>query len=80
MSSTQERHPWRATARTIFQACIAFAAMWGLIVEAAGLDADLAWVSASLATTGGLTRVMALPAVERFLRTFVPWLSTGDSG
>ena len=29
----------------------------------------------SLAVTGGLTRVMALPAVEVWLATFLPWLA-----
>lgn len=75
VGASQERHPWRATTRTVFQALVAFAAMWGLIVEAAGLDPDLVWVSASLAFTGAVTRIMALPQVEAFLRRFVPWLA-----
>lgn len=75
VNSTQARHPWRATVRTVFQACVAFAAMWALVVEAAGLDPDLVWVSASVTVTGAVTRVMALPQVEAFLRRFVPWLA-----
>lgn len=71
---TQIRRPWRSTARTIFQAAIALAAMWALIVAALGLP-DWAWVSASVAAAGGITRVMALPEVEAFLRTFVPFLA-----
>lgn len=75
---TQIRRPWRSTARTVFQAAIALAAMWGLVVEALGLP-DWAWVSASLVVAGGVTRVMALPAVETFLRTFVPFLSAAPN-
>lgn len=71
---TQVRRPWRATVRTIFQATIALAAMWGLVVEALGLP-DWAWVGASIAVAGGITRMMALPAVEVFLRNFLPFLS-----
>lgn len=71
---TQVRRPWRSTARTIFQAAVALAAMWALIVQALGLP-DWAWVSASVAVAGGITRVMALPGVETFLRTFLPFLS-----
>lgn len=72
---TQTTHPWRATARTIFQAVIGFAAMWAVVVEAIGLDKDWQWVSASLVATAAITRVMALPAVEEFLRRFFPWLA-----
>lgn len=75
---TQVRRPWRSTARTIFQSSIALAAMWGLIVEALGLP-DWAWVGASVAVAGGITRVMALPSVETFLRTFLPFLSAAPN-
>lgn len=71
---TQIRRPWRSTTRTVFQAGIALAAMWGLIVQAAGLP-DWAWVGTSLALAAGITRVMALPGVETFLRRFLPWLA-----
>lgn len=74
---TQVAHPWRATVRTIFQAAVSFAAMWGLIVEAMGLDATAGWVAASLAFTGAITRIMALDSVDRWLSQFVPWLASG---
>ena len=73
----QSAHPWRATIRTLFQAIIGFAAMWGLIVEAFGIDTQLPWVAASLAVTAGITRVMSLPAVDDWLSRFIPWLATG---
>lgn len=75
MTPTQTRRPWRATARTLFQAVVGFAAMWGLIVEAAGLDPEPGWVAASLVATGAITRVMALPAVESWLGRFLPFLA-----
>lgn len=78
-TSTQSAHPWRATVRTLFAAIVAFAAMWGVIVAAAGLDAGIEWVGASLAITGGITRVMALPAVDAFIHAFLPWLAP-DAG
>jgi len=73
--STQTAHPWRATVRTLFAAVVGFAAMWGLIVQAAGFDPSVEWVSASIAATGAITRVMALPAVDAFIRQFLPWLA-----
>lgn len=74
VTPTQVRRPWRSTARTIFQASVALAAMWALVVQAAGLP-DWAWVSTSVAVAGGITRVMALPSVEVFLRRFLPFLA-----
>jgi hypothetical protein len=72
---TQVRRPWRATARTVFAAIVGLAAMWGLLVEAAGLDADGRWVAASVAVMGGVTRVMAVPQVNEWLQRFLPWLA-----
>ena len=73
--TTQAAHPWRATARTVFQALIALSASWAVIVEAAGIDGTLPWVAGSLAAAAGATRVMALPQVEELLARFVPWLA-----
>lgn len=75
MPSSQERAPWRATARTLFAALIGLASMWALVVEALGLDQGIPWVAASLAVTGAITRLMALPAVNNWLRQYMPWLA-----
>lgn len=75
MPSSQERAPWRATARTVFAALIGLASMWALVVEALGLDQGIPWVAASLAVTGAVTRLMALPAVNDWLRQYMPWLA-----
>lgn len=74
VTPTQVRRPWRSTARTIFQATVSLAAMWGLIVATLDLP-DWAWVGTSIAVAGGITRVMAIPAVETWLRTWLPFLS-----
>jgi len=73
--STQTAHPWRATVRTVFAFVVGLAAGWGLIVQAAGLDAGVEWVSGSVAIAAGITRVMALPAVDALIRQFAPWLA-----
>jgi hypothetical protein len=75
MAATQTKHPWRATLRTVFAALVAFAGMWALVVNELGLNTDWQWVSISLAVTGGLTRLMALPTVEEFFKRFLPILS-----
>lgn len=72
--ATQIQHPWRATLRTWFAAIIAFAAMYPAIIAAAGLP-DTAWVAVSVAVAGAITRIMALPAVNKFIGRFLPWLA-----
>jgi hypothetical protein len=37
------------------------------------------WAAGGLAFAGAITRVMALPAVEGFLRVYVPWLAADGS-
>ena len=75
MASTQTAYPWRATVRSVFQFLVGLAAGWALIVQAAGLDAGIEWVATSLVVAAGITRVMALPAVDDLIRRFVPWLA-----
>lgn len=73
---TQVAHPAKAVVRTVFAMVVAFAAMWPLIVEAAGLGAE-AWVATSITIAGAITRIMALPAVNGFIERFLPFLATG---
>jgi hypothetical protein len=75
MASTQTAYPWRATVRTIFAFLIGLAAAWALIIQTLGLGPDIPWVATSLTIAAGVTRVMALPAVDDLIRRFVPWLA-----
>ncbi len=72
---TQVEYPWRTTVRTVFQALIGLAAAWGLVVEALGLSEQIPIVAASLTVTAAITRLMALPVVNDWLATYVPWLA-----
>lgn len=73
--TTQSKHPWRATVRTVFAAVVAFAGIWALIVQTLGLNEDWRWVSISLVVTGGITRIMAVPQVEAFLKKYAGFLA-----
>jgi hypothetical protein len=76
--STQRRFPWRATIRTAFQAGTALAAGAPLIYQAATNHDPAAATGAAglaLAVAAGITRVMALPTVDTFIRRFVPFLA-----
>lgn len=75
---TQVRHPWRATVRTLFAAVVMLAAIAPAIYTAATTNDPqkaTGWAALGLAIAGGITRVMALPAVDAFLRRFVPFLA-----
>lgn len=74
MAASQVVHPTRATIRTVFAAVVAFAGIFPLVVSTAGLP-NSAGIAVAVAVAGGITRVLALPQVEVFLQTFVPWLS-----
>lgn len=77
VTPTQVRRPWRSTARTIFQALVALATLLPFVL--AGVYSSAADYPAVvvqlLAAAGVVTRVMALPQVEQFLRTFLPFLA-----
>lgn len=74
MGTTQTAHPWRATARTVFAATVALLTLLPVIAATAQID-TVAWVAQVLVVTGAVTRVLALPGVESFLETYLPWLA-----
>ncbi len=80
VTPTQVRRPWRSTVRTVFQALIGLAAIAPLIAagveEATGYDLEgVPFVVVALAASAAVTRVMAIPAVEQWLRSFMPFLA-----
>lgn len=77
--TTQTRYPWRTTVRTAFQLVTGIAPMVPLIIDASGLDEAAAPVAGAIAISAGITRVMALPAVEGFLRRWAPWLAAAPT-
>lgn len=76
MSTTPPLAPWQRTLRTVFQALIGLAVMLPVLVSQAGLDGSKwPWLVTVLAVAAFVTRIMAIPAVEVFLATYLPWLS-----
>lgn len=71
---TQSQHPWRTVARTLFQLVIALASLLPVIALAGDISAK-AGVVQVLAVCAAITRLMAMPVVNDFLRQFVPWLA-----
>jgi hypothetical protein len=77
VNPTQVRRPWRSTIRTVFQGLVALATLLPFVVSGVySSEADYpAVVVQVLAVSGAITRVMALPQVEVFLRRFAPFLA-----
>ena len=78
---TQVRRPWRATARTVFQGVVGAAAMAAPVYGAAthhDAAAASGWAASGLAISAGVTRVMAVPAVNVWLARFLPFLAPDD--
>lgn len=64
----------RRTIRTAFQLVTSLAVVLPLALTE--LELDETAVGAIVVSVGvGITRVMALPKVEKFLEQFVPWLA-----
>ncbi|RBQ21634.1 hypothetical protein DP939_02680 [Spongiactinospora rosea] len=59
--------------RTALQTAVGIAVALPAIVAASGIPEALPWVAGALAVAGGFARVMALPAVQRLLPS---WLRT----
>lgn len=72
MEPTQVEYPWRATVRTVFQAFVGFCALLPLIFADVN---PVGAVGIALAVAGFVTRVMAIPAVNVWLETYLPWLA-----
>lgn len=71
-------HPWRRTARTIFAWVTGIAPMIPLIVDAGNFSEATPGLAGALAISSAVTRILALPQVETFLRSYVPWLAAQD--
>lgn len=78
MTSTQVKHPWRATARTVFAALVGAVSILPEVLSTAHVD-HTALGAQAIAVAGGVTRVLAVPAVENFLARYLPLLSAAPS-
>lgn len=82
---SQVKYPWRAVIRTVFAVVVSLAAGAPLLYTAAtqqSVEAATGAVGTILAVSAAITRVMATPFVNDFIRSYLPWLratSNGDS-
>ncbi|WP_284641509.1 hypothetical protein [Corynebacterium accolens] len=71
---TQARHPGRAMVRTAIAAALALLPALPEITNALGISAIPA-VASVLAIAAAITRVLAIPAVDKWLDRYLPGLS-----
>jgi hypothetical protein len=74
-TATQTRHPWRATVRTVFAFLGSLALVLPVVASQETSVGRLPYMSALVAIAGVITRVLAIPAVDSFLKTYLPFLS-----
>ncbi|MHA7275377.1 hypothetical protein ACX80O_02420 [Arthrobacter sp. Hz1] len=78
MAITQQDHPWRATARTMFAAIVAGAVLGPPIFTAITMgnpEGATGYAAIALGICGAITRIMAIPGVNHFLERFLPFLA-----
>jgi hypothetical protein len=76
-------HPWRRVARTILANLGAFAVTVPIIVNAMGIDPNdypqLWWILGGItAVSAALTRILAIPQVDTWLKHTITFLSADD--
>lgn len=74
---TQVKHPWRASLRTAVAGAIGLLSLLPVIVAVGHVPAA-EWVIQLLAVSTGITRVLATPAVDEWLRQYMPWLAAAS--
>jgi hypothetical protein len=72
---TQVRYPWRSTIRSVFQFLVGLCALVPLLLNASGVEQQGGAVAVALTVSGAVTKIMALPQVEDFLESHIPWLA-----
>ncbi|MEU3610900.1 hypothetical protein ABZ725_01105 [Streptomyces sp. NPDC006872] len=63
----------KRTLRTVVQTAVGLCVLLPTVVDAAGIPETLPWVAGALTAAAGMTRIMALPAVQALLPS---WLRT----
>lgn len=71
----QRRFPGRATLRTVVAALLALIPLLPEIIRASGWGA-IPWVAGIAGVAATVTRIMAMPSVDRWLETYLPWLAS----
>jgi hypothetical protein len=75
---TQTRYPWRATLRTVVAAAVSLLSLLPVIAATARVDA-VPVVAQVLVVAGTITRILAIPGVDDWLRRYLPFLAASPT-
>lgn len=75
---TQSKHPWRATVRTIAAMLVGAVSLLPTVAAVTHLDSYAA-VAQAVAVAALVTRVLAIPGVDGWLRRFAPFLAASPT-
>lgn len=75
--SSQNRRPWQTVARSTMTAILALLPILPTIAYSLDIE-TIPVVAAVLAVSAAITRVLALPEVEAWLRDYAPWLAADE--
>lgn len=75
MTPLQQKYPWRATVRTVFQVLIGLAALLPVLLPSVGVSTTAGIGAGVMTVCLVVTRVMQAPALEQFLQNNIPWLA-----
>lgn len=78
MAVTQVENSWRATTRTAFAVLVSLASLIPTILATTDLDATVLGAQV-LVVAGAVTKVLALPGVNKFIEDFLPFLAAEPS-
>lgn len=73
-TATQTRRPWQAVLRTSVAAILGLLPILPIIADALDIE-TVPVVASTLAVTAAVTRVLAVPEVERWMRRWAPALA-----
>lgn len=75
--SSQNKRPWQTVARSVFIGIVALLPILPTIATTLHIE-TVPVVAGILAVSAATTRVLALPEVEKWLQTYVPWLAADE--
>lgn len=71
---SQTKYPWRAVFRSTVASMIGLLPLLPLIAQSLHIE-TVPFVASLLAVSAAVTRVLAVPGVEQWLRRWAPWLA-----
>lgn len=73
IESSQVRHPWRATLRTLIASIVGLLPVLPHIAHEFGWE-SIPWIATTLTVASAITRILATPQANDWLEKYASWL------